>query len=101
MTETNALNSFLSGALLAGIDLGILAWATYGLGASPSRVKQALMGLAVIIKFAVLAGGFALLVRQGWFQKHWGAGGALAPFALFLLWQLLALQRRAAAKTKR
>lgn len=96
----NALNSFLSGALLAGIDLGILAWATHGLGASPSKGRQALMGLAVLLKFAVLAGGFALLVRQGWFDKHWGAGGALAPFALFLLYQLLILQRRAAAKVR-
>ena len=97
----SALNSFLSGALLAGVDLGILAWATSGLGASPSRFKLALMALGVIGKFALLAGGFAFLVKQGWFIKTWGAGGALAPFALFLLWQLLTLQRRAAAKVKR
>jgi hypothetical protein len=98
--QPSALNSFLAAALLATADLSILAWATAGLGTNPSRAKLALMSLAVIGKFALLAGGFALLVKQGWFIKTWGAGGALAPFALFLLWQILTLQRRAAAKIK-
>lgn len=98
--EPNALYSFLAAALLAGVDLGVLAWATQSLGTDPGRFKLTMMALAVIGKFALLAGGFALLVKQGWFIKTWGAAGALAPFALFLLWQLLSLQRRAAAKVK-
>ena len=94
------LISFLSAAILAGVDLGVLAWAVQSLGSNPGSFKLAMMALAVIGKFALLAGGFAVLVKQGWFIKTWGAAGALAPFALFLLWQLLTLQRRAAAKVK-
>jgi hypothetical protein len=96
----NALNSFLVAALLAGADLGILAWAAQSLGTAPSRAKLALMALAIVGKFALWAGGLAVLAGQGWFIKAWGVGGAIAPFALFLLWQHLTLQRRAAAKMK-
>lgn len=96
----SALDSFLAAALLAGVDLGVLAWATQSLGTSPSRFKRALLATAVVGKFALLAGGFALLAKQGWFIKTWGAAGAIAPFAIFLLWQVLTLQRRAAAKVK-
>jgi len=93
------LDSFLSAALLAGVDLGILAWATMSLGARPSSAKMTLLGALVILKLAILAGGFAWMNRQAWFIKSWGMGGLLAPFALFVLWQLFQLQRRAAAKT--
>jgi hypothetical protein len=95
------LLSLLSAALLGAADLGILAWATSALGARPSTAKLALLSLGVLLKLALLALGFAWLVRQAWFIKVWGMGGLLAPFALFLVWQLLQLQRRAAAKTAR
>ena len=95
------LFSFLSAALLGAADLGVLAWAVSALGSKPGNLKLTLLSLGILIKLAVLALGFAWLTHQDWFLKRWGMGGLLAPFALFLLWQLLQLQRRAAAKTVR
>jgi hypothetical protein len=95
------LISFLSAALLGAGDLGLLAWATSALGAQPSTAKLTLLSLGVLLKLALLALGFAWLTHQAWFLKAWGMGGLLAPFAFFLVWQLLQLQRRAAAKTAR
>jgi hypothetical protein len=95
------LNSILSAALLGGADLGLLAWATAALGARPSTAKLVLLSLGVFLKLALLGLGFAWLCRQDWFLKPWGMGGVLAPFAVFLLWQLFLLQRHAAAKTAR
>lgn len=95
---SDALVSFLSTALLAGVDLAVLAWATAQLGTNASRIRMTFTGLAIVGKFALLAAGFATLAKQPWFLKPWGASGAIAPFAVFLLWQLQQLQRRAAAK---
>ena len=93
------LLSFFSAAILAAGDLALLAWATSTLGAKPSQLKLVVLSAGVLLKLAILAGGFAWLSRQSWFIKTWGMGGLLAPFALFVLWQLFQLQRRAAAKT--
>ncbi len=90
--EPNPLNSFVAASLLAGVDLGVLAWATQSLGARAGTAKMVLLGLAVIAKFAVLAGGLLLMSRQPWFHKSAAALGALAPFVLFVFWQSLRLR---------
>ncbi len=94
------LFSFLSAATLGLLDLGLLAWASAAVGAQPSGTKLALLSLGVLAKLGILAGGFALLARQAWFLKPWGMGGLLAPFAAFLLWQAVYLQRRFKEKRK-
>ena len=88
------LYSFFSAAALGLLDLGLLAWAANSLGAKPSGGKLVLLSLLVLMKLGILAGGFALLARQAWFLKPWGMGGLLSPFAMFVLWQALVLQRR-------
>lgn len=88
------LLSFLSASLLALADLGLLWAGTRSLGARPPKSLLALLTLGVVFKLALLAGGFWWLNRQPWFAKPWGMAGLLAPFALFVAWQALALQLR-------
>jgi hypothetical protein len=91
--------SLLSAFALGAADLGVLALATATLGARPSSARLALLSLGVVAKLAVLVAGFRWLNHQAWFIRPWGMGGLLAPFALFLLWQVLQPRRVAAGKT--
>lgn len=90
--EPSALNSFLSAAALAGLDLWLLALAVNSLGTNPNGTKLTLLSMGVVAKFGLLALGFYWMSKQAWFLKPWAAGGAVAPFALFVLWQALRLQ---------
>jgi hypothetical protein len=90
----NPLISFLSAALLGGLDLGVLVLFTRALGKTPGRPQLALLSLGVMLKLGILALGLFIMSHQPWFAKPWALGGVLAPFALFVLWQGLQLQRR-------
>jgi hypothetical protein len=91
----NSLISFMAAALLATLDLGVLAWATKSLGTKTSSIKLALMALAVMLKFVVLVGALFLLGRQDWCDKRALLAGMVAPVTVFVIWQFVKLQSRA------
>ena len=88
------LLSLGAAAGLALADLGILWLATRAIGRTPSRAALALLSVGVVAKLGLLAGGFWWLARQPWFAKPWGMAGLVAPFAVFVAWQAVALQLR-------
>jgi len=89
------LITFLAASSLALMDLAVLAWLTSRLGAGPSGRQRVLLGLAVLLKLGVLVAGAAWLSSREWVDRRSMMMGLLAPFALFLAWQVLRLQIRA------
>jgi hypothetical protein len=91
----NALLSLLAASVLASFDLGVLAWMTSRLGAGLKGGQAVTLGLLVVLKLAILAAGVAWLAHQPWNDRRAMIAGLLAPFALFIVWQVLRLQMRA------
>ncbi|HTB21758.1 MAG TPA: hypothetical protein VK914_03530 [bacterium] len=91
----NALISLLAASALAGFDLAVLAWMCSRLGAGPKGGQSVTLGLLVVLKLAILAAGVAWLAHQPWNDRRAMIAGLLAPFALFIAWQVLRLQSRA------
>lgn len=90
----NALMSLLAASALAVLDLGLLALVASRLGTGIKGPKALGLGLAVVLKLALLAAGVAWLCSRPWNDRRAMVAGLLAPFALFVVWQALRLQLR-------
>jgi len=92
------LISFLGASLLTALDLGLLVLVSARIGSRPQSRQLLWLALAVALKLGLLFAGVAWLSHQAWNDRRAMIFGLLAPFALFIAWQALRLQLRAARR---
>ena len=89
----NSALSLLAGAVLSGLDLGVLALAVKRLGTHAGKPQVILLGLLLVAKLGLLAGGFWGLTHLSGFEKNVGLIGLMLPFSLFIVWAFLKQKR--------